>query len=93
MLRTTLLLLAPVFACAQSLPDFEKKVTEFTLPNGMHFIVLERHGAPVVSFNSYVNAGSVDDPSGGRLVEEGRILANLGSHPNLVRVYDLAQTR
>ena len=64
MLRTTLLLLAPVFACAQSLPDFEKKVTEFTLPNGMHFIVLERHGAPVVSFNSYVNAGSVDDPSG-----------------------------
>lgn len=49
---------------AQSLKDFEKRVTEFTLANGMHFIVLERHDAPVVSFHSYVNAGSVDDPSG-----------------------------
>ena len=49
---------------AQSLKEFEKRVTEFTLPNGMHFIILERHEAPVVSFHSYVNAGSVDDPSG-----------------------------
>lgn len=51
-------------AGAQNLKDFEKKVTEFTLPNGMHFIVVERHEAPVVSFHTYVNAGSVDDPSG-----------------------------
>jgi len=49
---------------AQSLKEFEKKVTEFTLPNGLHFIVLERHEAPVVSFHTYVNAGSVDDPKG-----------------------------
>ena len=49
---------------AQSLKEFEKKVTEFTLPNGLHFIVCERHEAPVVSFHTYVNAGSVDDPSG-----------------------------
>ena len=49
---------------AQSLADFQKRVTEFTLPNGMHFIVLERHEAPVVSFHTYVNAGSVDDPKG-----------------------------
>lgn len=47
----------------QSLADFEKKVTEFTLPNGMRFIVFERHQAPVVAFNAFVNAGSVDDPS------------------------------
>ncbi|HEY3741476.1 MAG TPA: pitrilysin family protein [Bryobacteraceae bacterium] len=46
----------------QSLSDFEKTVTEFTLPNGLHFILIERHQAPVVSFNTYVNAGSVDDP-------------------------------
>ncbi len=50
--------------CAQDLKAFEKKVTEFTLPNGLHFIVLERHDAPVVSFHTYVNAGSVDDPKG-----------------------------
>src|SRR6266849_1930525 len=59
-----LLALAVSLAGAQSLKDFEKRVTEFTLPNGMHFIVLERHDAPVVSFHSYVNAGSVDDPGG-----------------------------
>ena len=61
-----LLLFALTFALApgQSLQDFEKRVTEFSLANGMHFIVLERHEAPVVSFHSYVNAGSVDDPGG-----------------------------
>jgi predicted Zn-dependent peptidase len=54
----------PLKAPAQDLKAFEKRVTEFTLPNGMHFIVLERHEAPVVSFHTYVNAGSVDDPKG-----------------------------
>src|SRR5579859_5905150 len=55
---------APALLQAQDLKDFEKRVTEFTLPNGLHFIVCERHEAPVVSFHTYVNAGSVDDPSG-----------------------------
>jgi len=59
-----LALLAAAAVCAQSLADFEKRVTEFTLSNGLHFIILERHEAPVVSFHSYVNAGSVNDPSG-----------------------------
>ena len=49
---------------AQSLKDFEKKVTTFTLTNGLRFIVIERHNAPVISFHTHVNAGSVDDPSG-----------------------------
>jgi predicted Zn-dependent peptidase len=62
--RLPLLLALPALLPAQSLKDFEKKVSEFTIGNGMHFIVVERHDAPVVSFNSYVNAGSVDDPSG-----------------------------
>jgi predicted Zn-dependent peptidase len=30
----------------------------------MHFILVERHEAPVVAFHTYVFAGSVDDPSG-----------------------------
>ena len=51
-------------ARGQSLSDFEKRVTEFDLSNGMHFIVIERHDAPVASFHSFVNAGSVDDPKG-----------------------------
>ena len=49
---------------AQSLKDFEKKVAEFDLPNGMHFIVLERHQAPVTSFYMHVNSGAVNDPGG-----------------------------
>ena len=58
------LVLCSFLAPAQSLQDFEKRVTEFTLANGLHFIVIERHEAPVVSFHTYVNAGSVDDPGG-----------------------------
>src|SRR5438067_1484838 len=58
------ILVLSLAARAQSLKEFEKKITEFTLPNGLHFIVCERHEAPVVSFHTYVNAGSVDDPKG-----------------------------
>src|SRR6266545_5043759 len=65
-MRKSLLLvvLSPALLCAQIQQEFEKKVTEFTLANGLHFIVTERHEAPVVSFHTYVNAGSADDPSG-----------------------------
>ena len=62
--KLALLFICPLLLAAQSLKDFEKRVTEFTLANGLHFIVFERHEAPVVSFHSYVNAGSVNDPSG-----------------------------
>lgn len=58
------LVVCPLLVSAQNLQDLEKRVTEFTLPNGLHFIVLERHEAPVVSFHTYVNAGSVNDPGG-----------------------------
>jgi predicted Zn-dependent peptidase len=42
----------------------EKQVREFRLPNGLTFLVLERHAAPVFSFNTAVNAGGVDAASG-----------------------------
>ena len=57
-------LLAPLIPFARNLREIEKKVSEFTLANGMHFIVVERHEAPAASFHTYVNAGSVDDPPG-----------------------------
>src|ERR1017187_5466799 len=44
--------------------DFEKSVTEFTLANGMKFIVVERHQVPVVAFNLYVDVGAVDEVTG-----------------------------
>ncbi len=58
------LLLAPALLCAQSLADLEKKVTQFSLANGLTFLIIERHDAPVICFHTYVNAGAVDDPSG-----------------------------
>lgn len=39
-------------------------VTEFTLENGMKFIVLERPQAPVVSFMIYANVGAVNETDG-----------------------------
>jgi predicted Zn-dependent peptidase len=59
-----LLAILPVCLFSQSLEEFRKNVTEFKLANGMHFIVVERHEAPVVAFHTYVNVGAVDDPGG-----------------------------
>ncbi|MFQ4143489.1 pitrilysin family protein [Chlorogloeopsis sp. ULAP02] len=41
-----------------------KQLTEFRLDNGMKFLVLERHQAPVVSFLTYADVGGVDEPDG-----------------------------
>jgi predicted Zn-dependent peptidase len=40
------------------------KISEFTLANGMKFIVMERHQAPVVSFMTYVNIGAAYEAEG-----------------------------
>ncbi len=48
-------------------PYFErvsKQLTQFELENGIKFIVLERHQAPVVSFLTYADVGGVDEPDG-----------------------------
>lgn len=59
-----MLCLGAAWLPAQNLTEFEKKVTEFTLPNGLHFILVERHDAAVIAFHTYVKVGSVDDPAG-----------------------------
>lgn len=41
-----------------------EQITEFTLNNGLKFMVLENHEAPVVSFVTYANVGGVDEPDG-----------------------------
>lgn len=63
-LRWVVLFCLPAFLAAQDLAEFEKRLTRFTLPNGMRFLVLERHQAPVISFHAFVNAGAVNDPPG-----------------------------
>jgi len=49
---------------AQDLASFEKRTTVKVLPNGLTLIVCERPEAPVFSFYTEVDAGSVDDPQG-----------------------------
>lgn len=69
-IKSRILLLALLFAfCgtevkAQSLEAFEERVTEFTLDNGLHFIIIHRDVAPVASFVTHVNVGAVDEPVG-----------------------------
>lgn len=40
------------------------EVQEFTLDNGIHFMVLERHDVPVFSFSTHMNVGSSDEVTG-----------------------------
>jgi predicted Zn-dependent peptidase len=49
---------------AQNLDTFEESVTEFELDNGLQFIVLERHDAPVVSFHTFADVGAVNEVKG-----------------------------
>lgn len=42
----------------------EDRVAEFTLPNGLHFLVLERRVAPVVSCHTYANVGAFNEEDG-----------------------------
>ena len=55
---------APADVAATGLESLEKQVKEFTLDNGLKFIVVERRDAPVFSFQTLVNAGSAYDGLG-----------------------------
>ncbi|MFT5143559.1 MAG: putative Zn-dependent peptidase [Rhodothermales bacterium] len=59
-----LMLFAPAASGQELLSRFESSVTEFTLDNGLHFIVVERPEAPVVSFYTYADVGGVDEVKG-----------------------------
>jgi len=53
---------APVQSIQPYLDRVIDRVTEFKLNNGLKFIVLERHEAPVVSFLTYANVGGANEP-------------------------------
>ena len=57
------LVLAAVTA-AQDLASFENRTTVKTLDNGLTVVICERPEAPVFSFFTHVDAGSVQDPLG-----------------------------
>src|SRR5882724_158904 len=51
-------------AGAQDLASFEKRTTVKKLANGLTVLICERPEAPVFSFYTHVDAGSVQDPMG-----------------------------
>jgi predicted Zn-dependent peptidase len=57
-------LLLATLAAAQDLASFEKRTTVKKLANGLTVVVSERPEAPVFSFFTHVDAGSVQDPMG-----------------------------
>lgn len=62
------LLLLMVFSFTLSADfDFSKiknNISEFTLPNGLKFILLEDHSVPIASFVTYANVGGSDERIG-----------------------------
>jgi predicted Zn-dependent peptidase len=59
-----IVLVLAVVAAAQDLASFEKRTTVKTLDNGLTVVICERPEAPVFSFYTHVDAGSVQDPLG-----------------------------
>jgi predicted Zn-dependent peptidase len=57
-----LILLIAGLAGAQDVASFEKRITVKQLSNGLTLVICERPEAPVFSFNTMVDAGSVQDP-------------------------------
>src|SRR5947209_15616094 len=50
--------------CAQDIASFEKRITVKKLPNGLTVLIMERPEAPVFSFYTRVNVGSVQEVQG-----------------------------
>jgi len=53
-----------ILLLAQTFDAMKSQVKVHTLKNGMKFIVLERHEAPVVSFHVYADVGSANESYG-----------------------------
>lgn len=64
LLLFSLLLSSAITACAQDVASFEKRITVKKLPNGLTVLIMERPEAPVVSFFTHVDAGSVQEGPG-----------------------------
>ena len=60
----TLIALLTSIAVAQDVASFEKRITVKKLANGLTILICERPEAPVFSFFTLVDAGSVQDPMG-----------------------------
>ncbi len=58
------LIFVSTYSMGQSFDGMKSSVKEYVISNGMKFIVLERHEAPVVSFHVYADVGSANETYG-----------------------------
>ena len=75
-----------MFAGSEDLSQsLEARVQEFTLSNGLHFIVLERRIAPIVSCHTYADVGAFDEVDGQTGADDAQLpsstLWQLSLHP------------
>jgi len=62
-LKTVILVFVlSAISLAQDVASFEKRITVKKLPNGLTLMICERPEAPVFSFFTLVDVGSVQDP-------------------------------
>lgn len=68
MKRSSLILAAILvltsLSAAEDFASIKNRVSEFTLDNGLKFILIEDHAMPIASFFTYVNAGGSDERIG-----------------------------
>ena len=60
----TIFICISCFSWAQNFDKMKAQVKEHMLKNGMKFILLERHDAPVASFHVYADVGSANEDYG-----------------------------
>ena len=58
------ILVTAAIAADDGFQEIQSRIGSFTLKNGMTFIVVERHQAPVASFLTYADVGSVQEVKG-----------------------------
>jgi predicted Zn-dependent peptidase len=62
--RLTLALFAASLWAQGDFREVESRISDFTLKNGLKFIVMERHQAPVAAFYTYADVGSYNEDAG-----------------------------
>jgi len=59
-----LLLFSTLISAAYDFSKIKDNISEFTLPNGLKFILLEDHSVPIATFMTFVNVGGSDEHIG-----------------------------
>jgi predicted Zn-dependent peptidase len=60
----TLIMISGFLSAGYDFSKIKDNISEFTLPNGLKFILLEDHSVPIATFVTHVNVGGTDERIG-----------------------------